>query len=273
MMKDEMIKLNPSSEELNDILKRLRLGNIRREIEQQLQRCTEAKLTPRQTVAYLLGKEVQYRAEHSIQIKTDMACFPTQASLASFDFSASNADQAQFEELAQCQWIANAQNVLLYGEPGLGKTHLAIALGRQAIVRGYSTLFIPANDLLTQLSKAQQMGTLQERLTIFCRNKLLIIDEFGFPLSGNDDWAALFYTLIAKRHEKSSTIITTNRSIKDWPHYLSGDVQCTKASIDRFMQYAIPIKLEGDSYRMRKMRQQVATGGRTDTELMRDVIL
>lgn len=167
-MKDEKIQLNPSSEELNGILKQLRLGNIRKEIKQQLQRYAEAKLIPRQTVAYLLGKEVQYRAEHSIQIKTDMACFPTQASLASFDFFVSNADRAQFEELAQCQWIANAQNVLLYGEPGLGKTHLAIALGKQAIVRGYSTLFISANDLLTQLSKAQQMGTLQERLTILC---------------------------------------------------------------------------------------------------------
>lgn len=101
----------------------------------------------------------------------------------------------------------------------------------------------------------------------------LIIDELGFPLDGNDDWASLFYTLIAKRHEKLSTVITTNRSIKDWPHYLGGDVQCTKASIDRFMQYAIPIKFEGESYRMRKMRQRIATGHGHEVELVRDITL
>lgn len=114
---------------------------------------------------------------------------------------------------------------------------------------------------------------LEEKLTLLCRNKLLIIDELGFPLDGNDDWASLFYTLIAKRHEKLSTVITTNRSIKDWPHYLGGDVQCTKASIDRFMQYAIPIKFEGESYRMRKMRQRIATGQGHEIELVRDITL
>lgn len=162
---------------------------------------------------------------------------------------------------------------MFYGESGLGKTHLAIALGRQAIQRGYSTLFIPANDLLDLLSKARKNNVLEEKLTLLCRNKLLIIDELGFPLDGNDDWASLFYTLIAKRHEKLSTVITTNRSIKDWPHYLGGDVQCTKASIDRFMQYAIPIKFEGESYRMRKMRQRIATGQGHEIELVRDITL
>lgn len=272
-MTDEMIDINPSTEELNEILKRLRLGNIRKHIEEYLQKCTEAKLTPRQTMAFILGKEVHHRIEHGIQIKTDMACFPTPASLANFDFSLSNADQALFEELAQCHWIAQSEYLLFYGESGLGKTHLAIALGRQAIQRGYSTLFIPANDLLDLLSKARKNNVLEEKLTLLCRNKLLIIDELGFPLDGNDDWASLFYTLIAKRYEKLSTVITTNRSIKDWPHYLGGDVQCTKASIDRFMQYAIPIKFEGESYRMRKMRQRIATGQGHEIELVRDITL
>lgn len=220
--------------------------------------------------SFLLGKELRHRIEHGIQMKTDMARFPTQASLANFHFSVSNVDQALFEELAQCHWIDKAGNLLFYGEPGLGKTHLAIALGRQAIVRGYSTLFIHANDLLGQLSEARKKGKLEERLTIFCRNKLLIIDELGYPLSGNDDWASLFYALIARRHEKTSTIITTNRSVKDWPQYFSGDVQCTKACIDRFMQYAIPVKFEGESYRMRNMRQRMAAGGE-EVELVHDM--
>ena len=85
-MTDEMIDINLSTEQLNEILKRLRLGNIRSHIEEYLQKCTEAKLTPRQTMAFILGKEVHHRIEHGIQIKTDMACFPTPASLANFGF-------------------------------------------------------------------------------------------------------------------------------------------------------------------------------------------
>lgn len=134
-------------------------------------------------------------------------------------------------------------------------------------------MFISANDLWGLLSKARKNNMLEEKLTLLCRNKLLIIDELGFPLDGTDDRASLFYTLIAKRHEKLSTVITINRSIKDWPHYLGDDVQCTKASIDRFMQYAIPIKFEGESYWMRNTRQRITTGQGHEVKLVRDITL
>lgn len=120
-MTDEMIDINPSTEELNEILKRLRLGCIRKHIEKYLQKCTEAKLTPRQTIAFILGKEGHLRIEHGIQIKTNMASFPTPASLANFEFPLSKANQALFEELALCHWIAQSENLLFYGESGLGK--------------------------------------------------------------------------------------------------------------------------------------------------------
>ncbi len=133
-----------------------------------------------------------------------MAKFPSQASIESFDFSCSQLDKSEILSLAKCDWIASHENVLFYGQPGLGKTHLAIALGKKAIVdKGYSVKFISANDLMAELAQARQQKAVDDYLRLINRADLIIVDEFGYPLMENHpSYAALFHALISSRYEK-----------------------------------------------------------------------
>ncbi len=153
---------------------------------------------------HILRLECFYRETHKIEMNMGMAKFPSQASIESFDFSCSQLDKSEILSLAKCDWIASHENVLFYGQPGLGKTHLAIALGKKAIVdKGYSVKFISANDLMAELAKARQQKAVDDYLRLINRADLIIVDEFGYPLMENHpSYAALFHALISSRYEK-----------------------------------------------------------------------
>ena len=153
---------------------------------------------------HILRLECFYRETHKIEMNMGMAKFPSQASIESFDFSCSELDKSEILSLAKCDWIASHENVLFYGQPGLGKTHLAIALGKKAIVdKGYSVKFISANDLMAGLEQARQQKAVDDYLRLINRADLIIVDEFGYPLMENHpSYAALFYAFISSRYEK-----------------------------------------------------------------------
>lgn len=114
--------------------------------------------------------------------------------------------------LSTSRWVANGDSVLLLGPPGVGKTHLAVALGREAILRGYSTLFASATSIVTQLVWAHAEGRLEEKLTHLAKPKLLVIDELSYlPLEANA--AHLFFQLVSRRYERGATLLTSNRSV------------------------------------------------------------
>ena len=207
---------------------------------------------------HILRLECFYRETHKIEMNMGMAKFPSQASIESFDFSCSELDKSEILSLAKCDWIASHENVLFYGQPGLGKTHLAIALGKKAIVdKGYSVKSISANDLMAELEQARQQKAVDDYLRLINRADLIIVDEFGYPLMENHpSYAALFYAFISSRYEKKSTIITTNRSVTDWPRYLGNDKECCGAILDRFLHHSIRVCFKGQSYRQRHMRQE-----------------
>ena len=164
-------------------------------------------------------------------------------------------------ELAECRFVDLHQNVIFQGDPGLGKTHLACALGREAIKRGYSTLFITANELLTVLDKARRENCLDDCVKKINRNKVLIIDELGYQVQNITDSEWLMYVLINARYTKNSTIVTTNRKMVELPMIWGKDYTCAQSVIDRLMGNTKLIKMTGKSYRLRSLEMVEAELG------------
>lgn len=135
----------------------------------------------------------------------------------------------------------------------MGKSHLAVALGREAVRQGYSVLFTPAMALITDLTKGQTEGRLDERLARYAKPKLLIIDEFGYlPLEPHA--APLFFALVSRRYERGSMLVTSNRSVSKWGTVLNNQVVAT-AILDRLLHHSQVLTIKGDSYRLRETRR------------------
>jgi DNA replication protein DnaC len=183
-----------------------------------------------------------------------IAHFPTVKTLEDFDFKFQpSVDQKLVRELAVGRYIAQAENVLVFGPPGVGKTHLAIALGRAAVEAGYSTLFTSATALLATLSKAETEGQLAERLGFYAKPKLLVVDELGY-LPFEKRSAHLFFQLVARRYEKGSMLITTNQMGTQWGGVF-GDEVLAAAILDRLLHHSFTLTVQGESYRLKQKRK------------------
>jgi DNA replication protein DnaC len=241
-------------ERLLQMLGRLQLRTMRERIDSLLEEAARKELGYRDFLLGLCELETLSRDERRIEMGIKIAKFPFVRTLESFDFAAQpSLDRARIVELGHCRWVANGENLLLLGPPGVGKTHLCVGLGREAVKHGYSVLFVQAAQMLASLVKAHQDGKLEERLAFFAKPKLLLVDELGY-LPFERSAAHLFFQLVARRYERGSLLLTSNRSVGEWGEVFSDPVLAT-AILDRLLHHSHVLTIRGESYRLREKRR------------------
>ena len=195
--------------------------------------------------------EAAMRRDHSIERKVRLARFPVIKTLDQFTWSwPKNINRLQVQNLFRLAFIKEKSNVIFLGGVGIGKTHLASALGYAACLKGHSVLFATAIDVINTLTAAQATGGMKQELKKYTRPALLILDELGF-LPIDKKGADLLFQVFSLRYEQGALVITSNRAFKDWPEIFNNDSTLTSAILDRLLHHAETVVIEGKSYRMK----------------------
>jgi DNA replication protein DnaC len=217
----------------------------------------EANWSHEEYLAALLGRQVADREAAGTTMRIRTAHFPAVKTLEDFNLDhLPSLHRDLLAHLATGTFIAKAENVVLLGPPGIGKTHLAIGLGVKAAQAGHSVLFDTASNWIARLGAARHAGALEAELKKIRRYRLIIVDEVGY-IPFDQDAANLFFQLIASRYEQASVMVTSNLPFGRWGETLSDDVVAA-AMIDRLVHHAEVLTLSGDSYRTRARRELLA---------------
>jgi DNA replication protein DnaC len=202
-------------------------------------------------LARLADGEANLRQDRSIKRRIQMARFPVIKTLDQFRWTwPKHINRLQVQNLFRLQVIKSKSNVIFLGGVGLGKTHLASALGYEACLKGHFVFFTTAIDAINTLAAAQARGMLKQELKKYIKPGLLILDELGY-LPIDKAGADLLFQIISLRYEQGAMIITSNRAFKDWPEIFNNDSTLTSAVLDRLLHHAETVLIEGKSYRMK----------------------
>ena len=240
--------------ELTALLSKLKLDYLEAQLDAVCEQAAQHQQDYKTFLVQALDTEWQGRHQRGIEARLRLARFPWIKTLDQFDFDFQpSLDRRQVRELAGLSFVERAHNVIILGQPGVGKTHLAISLGVKAVEAGYSVLFLKLESLMTRLTKAVNENRLERSLQQLVYPKVLIIDEVGYlPLSRLE--ASLFFRLVVRRYERASLIITSNKSFLDWGEMVNDPVLAT-AVLDRLLHYSTTLNIKGESYRLKEKRR------------------
>ncbi len=240
--------------ELSALLEKLKLEHLDAQLDAICEMAAARDLDYKSFLAQALQTEWQGRFQRGIEARLRLSRFPWLKTLEQFDFDFQpSLDRRQVRELAGLSFVERAQNVVILGPPGVGKTHLAVALGVKAVEAGYSALFMTLETLMTRLVRAKHENRLERSLQQLTYPKLLIVDEIGYlPLSREE--ASLFFRLVVRRYERASLVVTSNKSFLDWGEVFNDHVLAT-AILDRLLHHAVTLNVKGESYRLKEKRR------------------
>ena len=238
------------SEELNKKLDILELEKIKEILPDYIHKNSKNIPTITEILNYLLGEEISYKDRRASEGIIKASNFPFRKTIDDYDFSFQpSVNENQIKELSNLSFIENHENIIFIGNSGVGKTHLAVALGIEAAKHRNSVYFITCHNLMTKLNKAQKENRLDKQLQHLAQYKVLIIDEIGY-LPVDHQGSNLFFQLIARRYMNKSTIVTTNMPFSRWGEVFS-DNTLASAVLDRLLHYSHIIRITGNSYRIK----------------------
>lgn len=236
------------------LLENLKLKGIVQNIDNEISAADEKKLSYLNFLKSLLDTEISYRTERRLRRNLTGAHFPVEKHLNDFKFDrVKGITESDISNLEDFIWLDNNVNLLFFGPPGLGKTHISIAIGLKAIQAGYTVCFERVSNLIKLLKTAEIQRSAGFRMNRILKSDLIIIDEIGYtPIERKE--ANLFFNLISELYEKASVVITSNKGFDDWAEMM-GDEVMTVAMLDRLLHHSKVFNLSGKSYRIKKEKE------------------